>query len=1490
MNVADDDDPPPVPVPAITITKGPDVTEADPGDSAVHATFTLRANPAPTGTLTVTVTVTDTPSGSWIAGSAPTTVTFAANAATAVLSVQVTADNDDEPNGSITAAIASGTGYTGAGSATVNVADDDDPPPMPVPAITITKGPDVTEADPGDSAVHATFTLTASPPPTGTLTVNVTLTDTPSGSWIAGSAPTTVTFAANAATAVLSVQVTADNDDEPNGRITATIASGTGYTGRGIATVNATDDDVPQVRFDASFARSFAEGETIRFPLIISPVPVVETTVGVTVNFSSPEFRQSAPDRVTFAAGSGLHGSEATAILTITTAIAAGTDTGQITISANPGPGYTRATNTASHTITLRDTTSTTVRPRLTIRPVTASIREGRAAVFRLSSSLTLPGALTVRLQAMASPAGFVQGISLPARVTIPANADEALLTIQTQELAGSATGTLTVQLQAMTAYELGTPARAEVAITNRVVPVVGIAANTNNQTQREGSSFTFRVTVAPRPDSDTIVTVRYTTANGSALAGNDYTNTSGTLRFDTSNTSQLITVQGRQDQVYEEAEQFSLTLSNPTNASLGLNTATATITDDDDITVTVQAVATSVAEANGARARFQLSLTDGLGQPRTAQGALSFDYTLSGTAVAGTDYTDPPNKRVGFAARQTAAVVTVALLDDNVVEGNKTLTIAVTDPALSGQTRISLANNTASVTITDSDEINVALRQLDAAGTPLDPPARITLGQPVRLAVLASQPVLAAATIRATLNFTDRHNLLDRSSLPPNSCTATGGSYACNVPITMAAGESRVALTITTNASSAALRGSATAAINFALQAIQGAAPGAPTSLPLTFGNPLPTLNLTAGVPTPVRESTANGAPFRLTISPVQAVAITVRITVAEAGGNYLTATPPTTVTLPANAGAVSFNVPLDDDAVDEQAAAVLVTLARSNEYLTGTGTARVLVQDDDGPVVSITAASTTVTEGDALPITISLSASPVETTRVTVTTADLSTHNNPATANTDYTPLNQAVIFAAGTGTLTQQLILQTVDDNAVESAEVLSVQLTGATNDATLAATSSIRLSITDNDTTPAPVILPSANTTTNGAVLAGTMSNFPLSGTAQPGALINVALTAAPAATRAGAGPEGAGGGGSGGRIGECSVSRLSCSVTAGADGSWTTVLDLSGFADGNITISVTATLLGHESAPTTFTVVKDTRGPTITIAAPDALGTAQYATLTFTLSEVATAFAQSALSVSAGTLSDFTGAGTRYTARYTAPVTAGPVTIVVAAAAVTDQPGNPSAEASHTISIQEQNIQATIAVAAGATAITADDPAVFVITLTPPPTSTLLVALAVSQRGNFLAAGTNLTPELRATSGSLRLTLATSHRPGTTEPGMLFATVAPNPGYTPTTPATATLAVLPRTDPTVLADLNQTMLAHVALTLTDEMATTLHDRMLTLFSSDNVGNNYAASDNNALKIRGQSVPGFIASLARPMPRHRPAQATASGSSYQAAHRH
>ena len=335
------------------------------------------------------------------------------------------------------------------------------------------------------------------------------------------------------------------------------------------------------------------------------------------------------------------------------------------------------------------------------------------------------------------------------------------------------------------------------------------------------------------------------------------------------------------------------------------------------------------------------------------------------------------------------------------------------------------------------------------------------------------------------------------------------------------------------------------------------------------------------------------------------------------------------------------------------------------------------------------------------------------------------------------------------------------------------------------------------------------------------------------------------------------------------------------------------MDLTGFPDGTLTIAVTASQLGTQSAAATYTVVKDTEGPTVSITAPSSLGLAQSATITFTLSEATTDFAASDITASTGTLAGFTGSGTRYTARYTAPATAGTVTLTVGAAAFTDAPGNPSRAATRTLTIAEQNIQATIAAVlpAGATAVTAGDPAIFEITLSATPSGTLPVAVTIAQTGNFIAStDSSRMRTLQATSNTLRLTIATEPRAGTEDPGTITATITSSPGYTPGTPATAELTVIPRTNPQALQQLNEQMLAHVALTLSDEMASTLNNRMTTLLNSggsyatsnasqagSNSATGYGASPGNALKIRGQTIPAFIASLARTTP-HRQSQAT------------
>ncbi len=59
-------------------------------------------------------------------------------------------------------------------------------------------------------------------------------------------------------------------------------------------------------------------------------------------------------------------------------------------------------------------------------------------------------------------------------------------------------------------------------------------------------------------------MTVEFATSNGSALAGSDYTATSGTLTFAADETSKVIQVPLFDDGVAEPAETFLVTLTNP--------------------------------------------------------------------------------------------------------------------------------------------------------------------------------------------------------------------------------------------------------------------------------------------------------------------------------------------------------------------------------------------------------------------------------------------------------------------------------------------------------------------------------------------------------------------------------------------------------------------------------------------------------------------------------------------------------------------------------------------------------------------------------------------------------------------------------------------------------------------------------------------------------------------------------------------------------------
>ena len=82
-------------------------------------------------------------------------------------------------------------------------------------------------------------------------------------------------------------------------------------------------------------------------------------------------------------------------------------------------------------------------------------------------------------------------------------------------------------------------------------------------------------------PASSKAVTVVYSTVDGSATAGTDYVVTSGTLTFAPGDVSETAMVQVSGDVIDELNEQYTVQLSNPTNATIENAIGTGTIADD---------------------------------------------------------------------------------------------------------------------------------------------------------------------------------------------------------------------------------------------------------------------------------------------------------------------------------------------------------------------------------------------------------------------------------------------------------------------------------------------------------------------------------------------------------------------------------------------------------------------------------------------------------------------------------------------------------------------------------------------------------------------------------------------------------------------------------------------------------------------------------------------------------------------------------------------
>ena len=113
--------------------------------------------------------------------------------------------------------------------------------------------------------------------------------------------------------------------------------------------------------------------------------------------------------------------------------------------------------------------------------------------------------------------------------------------------------------------------------------PAVNIS---DAEASEDGTWMHFRVSLSQA--SREPVTVDVHTSSGTATSGTDFSANSETLTFPANSRGRAFSVIVRDDQEPEPDETFTVTLTNPTNATLGDATATGTIKDDGDTAATL--------------------------------------------------------------------------------------------------------------------------------------------------------------------------------------------------------------------------------------------------------------------------------------------------------------------------------------------------------------------------------------------------------------------------------------------------------------------------------------------------------------------------------------------------------------------------------------------------------------------------------------------------------------------------------------------------------------------------------------------------------------------------------------------------------------------------------------------------------------------------------------------------------------------------------------
>ncbi len=891
------------------------ILDADASEAGDAATVLFSRTGLTTAPLTVNFTTSGAAQSGLDYADLGTSIVIAAGQASAPLVINPINDQEVEGDEEVTITLGSSAGYirntaVAPNAVTATIVDDD----APVVSVTAT---DATASEAGlDPAV---FVVTRTGNLNAPLIVNYAL----GGSAHHGvdylALPGVLTIPAGLNVGSIVVTPIDDTIGEPTQTMIVQLRASTSYVvgAASNASANLLDDDVPVVTVGVGDGTFSEPSDTGSFKF---------TTTGsgsgnITVHYTVSGTATSGVD-YTALSGTLTMGKNTSSAVTVTPlGDAEAEDLETVTVILDSDVSYTTFLDRTA-TLNLLDDDH----PILNVTPTNDSFAETNGNLIRYWVSRQGPtaSALTVHYAMSGTATEGADYQTTSGVTTIPAGAAgvEVALSIIDDTLK-EGTETAIISIVPDGAYGIGIVSATQYLPDNETL-TLSVAFNVLTGTGNE-SSGTVQIPVSLSAASAAPVTVEYAINGGTATAGLDYLLDPGTLTFDVGVTTLNVPLTILDDAFPEPNQTVVLTLKNANGAKLNaINRHTFTISDNDPVPAAT--IGFAGASASGAESVSLAQIVVSLSAAQTSAVSVEFAVT-GGTAASGTDF-EIANGTLIFAPGETAKVVPNAIVNNTVLNPNRTIILALSNPsgaALNG-------NTMHTYTILDDDAATVSISASDATAAEAG-------GNPGEFAIIRTGNLASALTVNLTV-----------------SGTATNGTDYETIPLTVSLAANQASAALAVNPFDDTVgEGNETVVVTIAAGSYTV---GTPSSATVTIEDDEPSVTIMATDPS---ASEAGIDPGSFTVSRAGSTAADLSVNVsiggtATNGADLITLSSP--VVIPAGSASAALTVTPIDDPTAEGNETVVVTIA-GGAYLIGSPSSAIVTLTDDDinnpPVITI-------------------------------------------------------------------------------------------------------------------------------------------------------------------------------------------------------------------------------------------------------------------------------------------------------------------------------------------------------------------------------------------------------------------------------------------------------------------------------------------------------------------------------------------------------